>query len=157
MNAVDIVILAVLAVLLFKGVWLGFIHEACGLAGLGVGSVVAARYHVALAGTLPAWAGLPQWLLSAACFAVLFLASVLGFVLLGILLSRFIKLVFLGGFNRVLGGLFGLVQGVVLLALVLYGFSQTDWFKGSRQQSRLTPPFVALGEQLMAGGRQLLR
>jgi membrane protein required for colicin V production len=157
MNAVDIAILVVLAVCLGKGLWLGLVHELCGLAGLGIGTILAARYHTPLAEALPAWASLPPWLAQAVCFGALFLVTLIGFGLLGVVLSRFLKLIFLGGFNRVLGGLFGLVQGVLLLALALYGLSTTDWLKASCQQSRLAPPFVALGEQVFTGGRQLLR
>ena len=157
MNAIDIAILVVLAVLLLKGLWLGLIQELCGLAGLGLGTVLAVRFHASLAESLPAWLSLPPWLASAACFMLLFLVTLLFFALLGLVLSRVLKLVFLGGFNRVLGGLFGLVQGVVVLALILYGFSLTDWFKETRLASRLAPPFIALGEQILSGGRQLLR
>ena len=156
MNAIDVAILVVLAVLLLKGLWLGLIQELCGLAGLGVGTVLAVRFHASLAESLLAWANLPPWLASAACFTLLFLVTLLFFALLGLVLSRFLKLVFLGGFNRVLGGLFGLVQGVLVLALILYGLSVTDWFKETRQASRLAPPFVVLGEKILAGGRQLL-
>jgi len=156
MNAIDLAILSVLALLLVKGLWLGLVQEFCGLAGLALGTVLAVRFHADLALALPAWAGLPPWLAKAACFTVLFLATLLCCVLLGMLISRVLKLVFLGGFNRVLGGLFGLAQGVVVLALALYGLSATDWFKETRQASRLSPPFVVLGEKLIAGGRQLL-
>jgi membrane protein required for colicin V production len=157
MNAVDIAILVVLAALLLKGLWLGLVQELCTLTGLALGTVLGARYHASLAEALPAWAGLPLWLTKTACFATLFLLTLALFVLLGLLLSRFIKLIFLGGFNRVLGGLFGLVQGAVVLSLVLYGLSATEWFKETRQASRLGPPFVALGEKVMTGGRQLLQ
>lgn len=157
MTAVDIAILVVLAVLLLKGLWLGLIQELCGLAGLGLGAILAVRYHTALAEALPAWASLPSWLAAAGCFVALFLVTLICFVLLGVVLSRFLKLIFLGGFNRVLGGLFGLFQGVLLLALVLYGFSVADWLKESRRQSHLAPPFVTLGEQIVSGGRQLFR
>jgi membrane protein required for colicin V production len=157
MNAIDIAILVVLSTFLGKGLWLGLVHELCGLAGLGVGTILAARYHAPLAETLPAWANLPPWLVTAACFATLFLVTLICFGLLGVVLARFLKLIFLGGLNRVLGGLFGLVQGVLLLALALYGLSATDWLKATRQQSRLAPPFAVLGEQLFTGGRQLLR
>ena len=157
MNAIDIIILIVLTAFLGKGLCLGLIRELCGLTGLVVGTALAARYHTPLAAALPAWISLPPWLVTAACFATLFLVTLIGFVLLGVVLSRFLKLIFLGGFNRVLGGLFGLIQGAMLLALALYGLSSTDWLKDSRQQSRLAPPFVTLGEQLFTGGRQLLR
>jgi membrane protein required for colicin V production len=156
MNAIDIAILVVLAVLLLKGLWLGLIQELCGLAGLALGTVLGIRFHAALAEALPAWAGLPAWLAKAVCFAVLFMVALIFFGLLGLVLSRFLKLVFLGGFNRVLGGLFGLAEGVLLLCLALYGLSVTDWFKESRQASHLAPPFVSLGEKVVSGGRQLL-
>jgi membrane protein required for colicin V production len=156
MNAVDVAILVVLAVLLLKGLWFGLIIELCGLAGLGAGAVLAARYHAALAETLPAWAGLPPWLGNTACFTALFLITLCCFALLGIVLSRFFKLIFLGGLNRLLGGLFGLVQAILLLALVMYGLSTTEWLKASRQESQLAPPFIVLGEKVLAGGRQLL-
>lgn len=157
MTSVDVAILAVLAVLLLKGVWLGLIHELCGIAGLAVGSALAVRYHASLAEAVPGSLGIPPWLANAACFTLLLVAALIFFGLFGLVLSRLIRLVFLGGFNRVLGGLFGMVQGVLLLALLLYGFSLTNWLKEERAAARLAPPFVALGEQMVAGGRQLLQ
>lgn len=156
MNALDIGILSVLVVLLLKGVWLGLIKECCGLAGLGLGAALAIRFHAALAAAFPVGDGLSPWLVKTACFLALFLVTQVFFILLGVILSRLLKLAFLGGFNRLFGGLFGLVQGVVLLSLALYGLSVTDWLQATRAESRLTPPFVALGEKIVAGGRQLL-
>lgn len=157
MNAVDIAILVVLAGLLVKGVWLGLIHELCGVVGLAAGALLAARYQGALAAALPAWLSVSPGLDRFLCFVTLFMVTLLCFVLFGMVLSRFVSLIFLGGLNRVLGGLFGLVQGMLLLALVLYGCSHVEWLKGSLRQSRLAPPFVALGEGIVAGGAQLLR
>lgn len=157
MNAVDIAILVVLAVLLAKGVWLGLIHELCALIGLGGGTFLAVRYHEPLAQALGHWVKWSPELLGVACAVLLFLVTLIVCVLLGIILSRVLKLIFLGGFNRILGGLFGLIQGLLLLALALYAFSLTDWFKETRQGSRLAPPFVTLGEKIMTGGRQLLQ
>jgi membrane protein required for colicin V production len=156
LNAVDIAILVVLAVLLAKGLWLGLIHELCALIGLGGGTFLAVRYHQALAHALGHWIKLSPEVLGITCSVLLFLVTLSVCGLLGIMLSRALKLIFLGGFNRILGGLFGLVQGLLLLALALYGLSLTDWLKAPRQDSRLAPPFVTLGEQIMTGGRQLL-
>jgi membrane protein required for colicin V production len=157
LNAVDIAILVVLAVFLLKGLWLGLTHELCGLAGLGMGTLLATRYQASLAAVLPPWASLSPEVDRIFCFILLFLVTLCCFVLLGMVLSRFFSVILLGGLNRVLGGLFGLVQAVLLLALLLYGFSATDWLKELRQQSRLAPPFVELGGKIIAGGRQLLQ
>ena len=45
-----------------------------------------------------------------------------------------------------------LVQGVLLWTLLLHGLAQTNWLLESRQNSRLAPPFVTLGEQLLTKG-----
>jgi membrane protein required for colicin V production len=157
LNALDIAILIVLAALLLKGLWLGLVQELCGLLGLALGAVLASRYHASLAAALPEGTGIPPWLAGAAAGGLLFLATLALFILLGVLLSRLLKLILLGGLNRVLGGLFGLVEGALILSLALYGLAATDWFKETRQASRLAPPFVALGEKIVTGGQQLLR
>jgi membrane protein required for colicin V production len=156
MNAVDIAILVVLTALLAKGVWLGLIHELCALIGLGAGTFLAVRYHAPLAHALGAWAKLSPEGLGAICALLLFVVTLVVCVLLGMVLSRFVKLVFLGGFDRVLGGLFGLVQGVLLLALLLHGLTATNWLREPCRQSRLAPPFITLGGKILAGGTQLL-
>jgi membrane protein required for colicin V production len=157
MNAVDIAILVVLAVLLAKGLWLGLVHELCTLAGLAGGTILAIRYRDPLSHVFQGWVKLEPELLGTLAATVLFLATLATCMLIGMLLSRVLKLLFLGGFNRVLGGLFGLVQGVLLLTLLLYGLSLTSWLRESRQNSRLAPPFVTLGEQLLGKGQLLPR
>jgi membrane protein required for colicin V production len=156
-NGLDIAILIVLGVLLLKGLWLGLVQQLCSLAGLALGALLAVRYQASLAEALPAWLSLHPLLASVLSSTLLFLATLVFFILLGLVLSRLLKLVLLGGFNRVLGGLFGLVEGTLLLCLLLYGLSLTDWFKASQQASRLAPPFVTLGGQMVDGGRQLLQ
>ncbi|WP_305042099.1 CvpA family protein [Geoalkalibacter sp.] len=159
MNYFDIAILVVLVAFLLKGLMRGLLKELCSLAGLLVGGILAFRFHTPLAQWLLDSAGLPSPLAVGAAFLGLFLLVVVFFSVLGFVLSRFVRLVFLGGFNRMLGALFGVGEGVVLLALVLFalslgplpGFLHTG-FAGSQ----LTPPFVELGEAVFRGGKELL-
>jgi membrane protein required for colicin V production len=154
MNWVDIAILVVLAILLAKGLWLGLIHELSTLAGLAGGTILAIRYRGPLGQVLQNWLKVAPELLTTLAAVLLFLITLTTCVLIGVLLSRVVKLLFLGGFNRVLGGLFGLLQGVLLLTLLLHGLALTNWWREARQDSRLAPPFVALGDQLI--GEELL-
>jgi membrane protein required for colicin V production len=67
-------------------------------------------------------------------------------------------LLFLGGFNRVAGGLFGLLQGGAVLILVLFGLSRSplpDQAQDCLRQSCLAPPLVDMGETLFRHGKQL--
>jgi membrane protein required for colicin V production len=73
-------------------------------------------------------------------------------------LARFVKLLFLGGLNRVTGAVFSLLQGTLVLALVLYGLSQTSLppvVKPLFNQSQLCPPFVQLGQSVVKHSSKL--
>jgi len=158
MNMLDIAILLLLAGFLLKGLWRGLLRELCSLCGLFGGIFLAVRYHGPLAELLMEQVAWPGQLCVVIAFAALLLLTVIFFGLLGFVLSRFIKLLFLGGFNRVAGALFGLVQGGLLLTLVLYGLSLSTlpsplhgWF----EQSQLAPPLVRFGDALLHQGRQV--
>lgn len=157
MNVVDIAILVVLALFLIKGLVRGLLKELCSLFGLFGGLAIALRFHPYLAEGMLKTFSLPPQLCVVIAFAALFLLTVLTFALLGFVLSRFVKLLFLGGFNRVAGGLFGLMQGGVLLILVLFGLSRSplpDTAKDFLRQSRLSPPLVDMGETLFQHGKE---
>jgi membrane protein required for colicin V production len=156
MNLLDIVILAMLAGFLVKGLVRGLLRELCSLLGLFGGLFLALRYHAPLAGLLVDSFGWPSQVCVIAAFTALFLLTVLFFALLGFLLSRFVKLLFLGGFNRVAGALFGLVQGGLLATLVLFGLSHSPLPRSLQtifEQSQLAPPLVRFGETLLSQGR----
>ena len=160
MNYLDIAILVILAGFTLKGLLRGLLKEVCSLVGLVAGSFLAFRYHNPLAQWLMDTLNLPSQLCVVAAFLLLFLVTVILFSALGFLLSRVVKLIFLGGFNRVAGGLFGLMQGVVLLAVVLFALSLGP-LPGSVRDglvaSRLAPPFVDLGRTVFTGSNDLLQ
>jgi len=154
MNVVDIVILVVLVAFLVKGLVRGLLREVCSLLGLLAGAVLAFCFHAPLAELLTENLRLPPSVAVGAAFLALFLTTILFFAVLGYLLSRFVKLIFLGGLNRVAGGFFGLAQGVVLLALLLFAlFLQPlpHFLQGIAKGSELSPPFVRLGEATFHG------
>lgn len=158
MNAVDIAILVVLAAFLLKGLVRGFLKELCSTLGLLAGGFLAFYYHLSVAKWLMANTGLQdQWAVGIA-FLLLFLGTVLFFAALGLLLSRFLTLLFLGGFNRVLGGFFGLLQGVLLLALILFAvfLQPPQTLRPLLHASELAPPFIELGEALFKNGGRIL-
>jgi membrane protein required for colicin V production len=158
MNGVDIAILVILAAFVVKGLVRGLLKELCSLLGLFGGMYLALRFHPYLAEGLLKTFDLPAQLGVVIAFAAVFMLTVLLFALLGFLLSRFVKLLFLGGFNRVAGGLFGLMQGGVLVVLVLFGLMHSPLPKevqGWLRKSQLAPPLVQMGETLFRQGRQM--
>ena len=160
MNGIDIAILVILCGFLLKGLLRGLFKEVCSLAGLFVGAFLAFRYHGPLADALLKSVDLPVQIAVTITFTVLFLATMTFFLVLGFLLSRFVKLLFLGGFNRLIGGLFGLFQGVILLAVVVFALSLQPLPWGMDKvmaEAYLTPPFVDLGSAIMEGSQRILK
>ena len=160
MNGIDIAILVILCGFLLKGLLRGLLKEVCSLAGLFVGAFLAFRYHGPLAEALLKQVDLPAEIAVAITFPVLFLATMIFFMVLGFLLSRIIKLLFLGGFNRLIGGLFGLSQGVLLLAVLLFALSlrPLPWGMDKvMKQAYLAPPFVDLGDAVLQGSQRVLK
>ncbi len=160
MNGIDIAILVILCGFMLKGLLRGLFREVCSLAGLFVGAFLAFRYHGPLADALLKSVDLPAQIAVTITFTVLFLATMIFFLVLGFLLSRFVKLLFLGGFNRLIGGLFGLSQGVLLLSVVLLALSlrPLPWDMDKvMHEAYLTPPFVVLGGAIMEGSQRILK
>jgi membrane protein required for colicin V production len=160
MNGIDIAILVILCGFLLKGLLRGLLKEVCSLAGLFIGAFLAFRYHGPLAESLLKTVDLPAQVAVAITFTVLFLATMVFFLVLGFLLSRFVKLLFLGGFNRLVGGVFGLIQGTLLLAVVLFALSlrPLPWgMDGVMKEAYLTPPFVEFGAAVLEGSQRLLK
>ncbi len=159
MNGLDIVILVVLTGFVVKGLLRGLLKEVCSLAGLFVGTFLAFQYHGLLAEQLLQKVDWPVPVVIALTFTLLFVCTMILFLALGFLLSRFIKLLFLGGFNRVIGGFFGLAQGLLLLAVVIFALSlrPLPWVSPQIKTSLLAPPFVELGSAILEGSRQVLK
>ncbi len=156
---IDIGILVILVVFLVKGVLRGLLKEVCSLLGLVLGGVFAFTFHLPLAQYLQDSFNLPAQLCIWGSFLAIFLLLVFLFAVLGFVLNRFVKLIFLGGFNRLAGAIFGIVQGVVILAMLMLAFSSSVAPSGLQKtvrQSQLAPPFVTLGEAIFVGSRNLI-
>lgn len=160
MNTVDITILFLLVAFVVKGLFRGLFKELCSLAGLVAGGFLAFHFHAPLAEVMVKAFGIPLKAGTVSAFLLLFLTTVLFFGVLGFLLSRFVKFLFLGGLNRVAGGLFGLLQGVLLLTVVLFALStSTSTLPASLQpmfeKSVLRPPFIHLAETVIDGSHRI--
>lgn len=159
MSFIDIGILGILGVFLLKGVLRGLLKEVCSLLGLVLGGVFAFSFHLPLAQTLQDSFHLPAQVSVWGSFLAIFLLVVIIFGVLGFVLHRFVRLVFLGGFNRVAGALFGLAQGVVLLSMIVLALNSSVVPTSAQKMlhgSQLAPPFADLGKSIFTGSRDLI-
>jgi membrane protein required for colicin V production len=114
MNTLDIIILIVISLMTFYGVWKGFVKQVMSILGILVGYVVATKYYAQFATVLkfndPNIAKIVG-------FIILFLACVILFTVLALVLNRIFKLPGLGVINSFFGGVIGFFKGFLLVAI----------------------------------------
>lgn len=156
MAVVDIVFLVIIALSAMSGLFRGFVKEALSLASWVAAIFVAGVFSTELADMM---SGLieNESLRRIAAFALLFVMTIFFGALLSNLASGLTTAAGLGGTDRVLGMLFGILRGVLITVLILFftrplDFTQ-DWFQGSF----LVPYIVELSswlEGLFSGAAQ---
>ena len=121
MQGLDLVILIFTAFLLIKGVWKGFVKEVAGIIAVVLAVFISFRFHKDTAGYLVSF--IDEKYATVTAYLVLFLAVYLAVMLFGNLLDKVLKSVFLGGVNRIFGGVFGLLKSVLWLTLITFAYS----------------------------------
>ena len=117
LSAVDWILLAVLGLSLLLGLWRGIVQEVLSLVGWVAAFYVSQMYARMAAAWLP-MEGSSQMLRYAAGFVVVFVAVLIATVLVSWVVKKLVSAVGLGPLDRLLGSLFGLMRGVVILLAV---------------------------------------
>ena len=120
-KGLDLVLPVFVAFLLVKGIWKGFVKEISGILAVVGGVVTSFMLHSAAEEFLSPYVG-PKYL-GFVAYSILFIAAYLGIMLLGSFIDRVVKSVMLGSFNRILGGLFGLLKALLWTSLCVYAYS----------------------------------
>lgn len=153
MNLVDILIWVVLLVFAVKGFMKGLVREVCSLAGIVAGGWAAFVYCHSLAEVLRRHSSVPSALTTPLSFGLIFLALGLLFFFLGHLLTVLFRIVLLGGVNRMGGVLFGLIQGVLVICILLAVASSSlppRHVSSCLASSTATRPFFSWGKTILS-------
>jgi membrane protein required for colicin V production len=148
MNAVDLIIIAVLALSVLVGLWRGLISEVLALVTWVAAFWVAWTYGPAVSAHFDRTIETPVLRLLVgygACFiAVLILGALVRFVL-----HQLVDGTGLGGTDRLLGMIFGFARGVLLVTLIVFLVGQTSFaHEAMWQQSTLLPQFKGMADWL---------
>jgi membrane protein required for colicin V production len=135
MTVVDWIIVVVLAASVLAGIARGFFRSAFSLAGLVVGLALAAWNYWRLAAVLKVMIHSVE-IADAIAFIVIALLVMAVAAILGSLLAKVFEKVGLGCLDRLAGGIFGFVEGLVfvmvcILVTVAF-FPQTVWLTEAR-------------------------
>lgn len=135
LNWVDYCILGILGVSIVISLWRGFTREALSLAGWVLAVWVALTFSGQVEGLLHSQIATPSLRLLVA-FAILFLLTLLVAGLINYLAVQLIKKTGLSGTDRVIGILFGLARGCVVVTVLvllagLTALPQDPWWRQS--------------------------
>jgi membrane protein required for colicin V production len=120
----DYTVLGVLAASVIWGAWRGLVREVISILGWVIAFLAANLFAGPLGEAMPQGIPTPELRLAAA-FMAIFIGSLIVTSLIGLLLSKAVHAVGLAGLDRVLGALFGVARGalIVLAATLLAGLS----------------------------------
>jgi membrane protein required for colicin V production len=118
MNLIDIIILLILCFFAVKGLVRGLVNEASSLAGLLLGVWLAYRFHPLLAVPIKSALHLPVHLSSFLAFIIILLITGITAHIIGNVVTAALRLVMMGGLNRLGGLLIGFAEGALLLCMI---------------------------------------
>ena len=144
MTIFDYAVLTIIGLSVIFSVMRGAVREVLAIVGWVAAFYVARTYTSELLPMMPA--DIPsESLRIVAAFLVLFLATLLLAALLAIAISAVFKKVGLGWLNRLLGALFGVLRGLLIVCVVVFLAGLTDIPKDARWRNAMfSAPIEAL-------------
>ena len=117
MTAYDLVVVGLSALLIGRGIWLGFLKQITGLLALYLGYFAASQHHDRI---LPVLRGISEnpKVVFLASYLILFVATYVVVMLIGKVLRHIIQLTIAGWFDRMLGAVVGFAKAAILVVLV---------------------------------------
>jgi membrane protein required for colicin V production len=144
MSGADWIILFVILVSAVAAASSGFFQEACGIAGLVIGYLLAAWQYHRLAGWFAPYLK-SMWLGEIAGFLIIFLAVMMLAGIAGRIARWIMKEVGLSFFDRILGALLGVLRGCLVVAVVLVSMATFTPTSRALAGSSLAPYFLVVG------------
>lgn len=158
MNWVDLILFGVFALFGLRGFFRGFFREFFSLVGLLAGFMIAVAYDQEIAAFISKHWQMSPLLLKGVSFVSVFFVVYFLLNLVGWLLHRSEKLLFLKTLNRTGGIVLGMAKGAALLAMAVFFLSSTALLpKPTREnveRSYLVPPLTKLGKDLVHFGKE---
>jgi len=124
MSLFDIILLCIIGGFGLFGLWFGLIHTLGSLVGTALGVYLASHYYEAVADWLIRITGWGQNFSRVLIFALTFILVNrlvgLAFWIVDKILSIITRLPFISSLNRLLGLVFGVLEGVIVLGIIFY-------------------------------------
>ena len=160
MNWIDLTLLTVLALFGLRGYFRGLFREVLSLVGLVAGLVAAVRYAESVSLLAQSYWNVSPLLLKGTAFVLVFFGVYFFFSLVGWLLHKSEKVVFLRTLNRFGGIAVGIGKGAAITALIVFFLSSASWMPQSARDkfdhTYLVSPLSHLAGGLIRFGKEKL-
>jgi membrane protein required for colicin V production len=113
----DLVVLVLFALLILRGIWLGFLKQVTGLLALYMGYIIAGQYHDRISPFLREISTNPKVVFFAS-YVILFVAAYVAVMLAGKGLAYVMHLTVTSWFDKILGGILGGAKALLLVIIV---------------------------------------
>jgi len=156
MSIFDIALLIIISSFALFGLWFGLVHTLGSLIGTIFGVYLASRYYESVAGWIVGFTHWDQNYVKVIIFVLTFIliTRLVGFAFLIMekVLTIFTRLPFIHGLDRLLGAIFGTLEGAIVVGVSLYfiaRFPISLSFMDGLAHSQLAPPLVKLASILI--------
>lgn len=146
MAVVDIIVLGVIVLSLVFGGFRGLVKEALSLAFWVIAAILASMFSEQAGARLFGSALSSAPLQQVAGFVTIFVVTVFTGGLFSNGISKLMSRAGLGGADRALGALFGIIRGVVIVTLVVALTAGMEWTGTLYEQSTLVPYLLVLAQ-----------
>ena len=123
MTGFDFAVIAILLVSLLFGLWRGFLYEVLSLLGWPLAFLLSNIYAEGFAQHLPIQ---HEMLRTTGAYALVFIAVMIVWGILVWGLTKLLRAIGLGRLDRMLGGLFGVLRGVLVVLAAVWLAGMTD-------------------------------
>jgi membrane protein required for colicin V production len=123
MTGFDFAVIAILLVSLLFGLWRGLLYEVLSLLGWPLAFMLSNMYAEGFAQHMPIQ---HEMLRTAGAYALVFVAVMIVWGILVWGLTKLLRAIGLGRLDRMLGGLFGVLRGVLVVLAVVWLAGMTD-------------------------------
>ena len=122
-SLIDIILIVIICVFTFKGFNKGFIKTAGYLLSYFIGIILAFQFFLPIYKFIQSFINLESKIVEAVIFILLLLIFIKLIKLLVSAISNFFKIPIINSVNRILGALFGFIEGILVLGTIIFIFS----------------------------------
>ena len=122
MNSFDILVSIIFGFCLIRGIFRGLVKEVSSIIGVIAGYYAAYSYYSYVAKFLSQWISVVAYS-RVIGFLVIFVGVFLIISILGVIIKYLMSIAFLGWADRISGGIFGLIKGLLIVSVLFIVFT----------------------------------